>query len=156
MVTVRRAVSSWLVTVAVLVPAAACGADDGAGAAGGGGPTRPASAAAEPVAGVGHLDARAFTEAVARPGTVVLDVRTPAEFAQGHLPNAVNLDMQAADFPARIAQLDRSGAYALYCRSGHRSGQAGELMRAAGFTNVVDLAGGVAAWTAAGGALVTS
>lgn len=99
---------------------------------------------------VQHLDAAGFATAIAQPDTVLLDVRTAAEFTAGHLPGAVNLDMQAADFATRLDTLDKASSYALYCRSGHRSAIAAEQMRTAGFDRVVDLAGGIAAWTAAG------
>lgn len=97
------------------------------------------------------LDAAAFGELVARDGVVVLDVRTPGEYAEGHLPGAVNIDVEAADFGARIAELDPDATYAVYCRSGNRSAVALERMREAGFTDASHLLGGIGAWTAAGG-----
>jgi rhodanese-related sulfurtransferase len=66
-------------------------------------------------------------------GTVIIDVRTPAEFASGHLEGAVNIDVQSADFEARITELDPDGTYFVYCRSGNRSGQAIDRMTALGF-----------------------
>ncbi|MDO9590965.1 MAG: rhodanese-like domain-containing protein, partial [Microcella sp.] len=57
------------------------------------------------------------------PGTIVIDVRTPAEFASGHLEGAINIDVQSADFDSRISELDADGTYFVYCRSGNRSGQ---------------------------------
>ncbi|WP_158274562.1 rhodanese-like domain-containing protein [Cellulomonas sp. WB94] len=62
--------------------------------------------------------------------------------------------VQASDFAARVAELDTSASYAVYCQSGHRSELALEKLTAAGFTHVVDLAGGVPAWTAEGYPLV--
>lgn len=100
-------------------------------------------------------DAAAFAETVAKPGAVVIDVRTPSEFTAGHLPNAQNLDVEAGDFDQRITGLDKGASYALYCRSGRRSGIALEKMESAGFTKVVHLSGGIGAWTAAGRQLVT-
>lgn len=97
-----------------------------------------------------HLGVNEFAQLADRSGTVVLDVRTPAEFAAGHLAGAVNRDMQSADFGQRLAALDHNAAYALYCHSGRRSGIALEQMRSAGFTHVADLSGGVTAWTSAG------
>lgn len=69
---------------------------------------------------------------------VVIDVRTPAEFAAGHLENAVNIPVDSPDFDARIAQLPTDGSYVVYCRSGNRSAQAASRMQNAGFTDVVD------------------
>ena len=103
-----------------------------------------------------HLDAAAFAAEVATPGVVVIDVRTPAEYATGHLRDAVNLDVQSSDFAARLADLDVSTSYAVYCQSGHRSELALEKLAAAGFTHVVDLTGGVPAWTAQGYPLVNT
>lgn len=67
-----------------------------------------------------------------RPEDVVIDVRTPAEFAQGHLAGAINLDLMAPDFHEQIARLDPHRTYYLYCRSGNRSGQAVRLLRKRG------------------------
>lgn len=69
---------------------------------------------------------------------VVIDVRTPSEFAEQHLDGALNIDLQADDFVDRISELDRNGNYAVYCRSGNRSSQAVAAMRTLGFTNVTD------------------
>ena len=88
------------------------------------------------------------------PDTVVLDVRTPAEFTAGHLPGARNLDIEASTFAAQVAGLDKDTTYAVYCRSGSRSDAALEQMSAAGFTHLYDLAGGLNAWQAVGGPVV--
>ena len=101
------------------------------------------------------LGVDAFAERVAEDGTVVLDVRTPAEFAQGHLPGAVNVDLQSADFQERIGELDRDERYAVYCQSGNRSGQALTAMVGEGFSDVAHLEGGIGAWQAAGLPVVT-
>lgn len=91
---------------------------------------------------------------LAEPGVTVLDVRTPAEFAAGHLEGAVNLDVSDPSFEQQIAALPQDGTYLVYCQSGNRSGTATDQMADAGFTEVYDLQGGVVAWQAAGGALV--
>jgi len=70
--------------------------------------------------------------------TAVIDVRTPMEFSEGHLDGALNLDVQGADFDAKVQQLDPAGTYVVYCRSGNRSGQAIERMKAMGFTNLTN------------------
>jgi phage shock protein E len=103
-----------------------------------------------------HLEVAAFADEVGKAGVVVVDVRTPSEYTAGHLPSAVNADVEASDFGARIAGLDKSKSYAVYCHSGSRSAVALEQMASAGFAHVVDLAGGVSAWTAQGRSLVTS
>ena len=83
-------------------------------------------------------------------GTQVIDVRTPAEFAAGHLQGATNIDVEGTTFSEQIAALDKAGTYAVYCRSGNRSRTATQHMADAGFTKVYDLDGGITAWTAAG------
>lgn len=70
--------------------------------------------------------------------TVIIDVRTPSEFAGGHLEGAVNIDVQAPDFDAQISALDPDGTYYVYCRSGNRSGQAIDRMVALGFTDLTN------------------
>lgn len=70
---------------------------------------------------------------------VIIDVRTPEEFAAGHLPGARNLDLNGGDFAAALDGLDKSTPYLLYCRSGNRSGMALEMMQQAGFTDVKNL-----------------
>jgi rhodanese-related sulfurtransferase len=70
---------------------------------------------------------------------MVIDVRTPEEYAAGHLDGAVNIDITAADFDQRVAALDPTGTYLIYCRSGNRSAQAVERMRAVGLVDLTDL-----------------
>jgi len=73
--------------------------------------------------------------------TVVVDVRTPGEYAGGHLDGAVNIDLQSPEFDATISELDPGDEYIVYCQSGNRSAQAVAAMEAAGL-NVQD-AGGI-------------
>jgi len=80
---------------------------------------------------------------------VVVDVRTPAEYAAGHVAGATNIDVEAADFPSRISSLDKTGAYLVYCHSGRRSAIAAQQLAAAGFSDIVD-AGAMADLVAAG------
>lgn len=89
-------------------------------------------------------------DAAAMVGTrVVIDVRTPAEYAAGHLAGARNIDVEGGDFAAGIASLDKAGAYLVYCHSGRRSAIAAEQMASAGFKDIVD-GGGMDALIAAG------
>ena len=75
-------------------------------------------------------------------GTIVIDVRTPAEYAAGHLEGAVDMDVQSTGFTAQIAALDPKGSYVVYCRSGARAANAEAMMKSRGFTDVVN-AGGI-------------
>jgi len=89
-------------------------------------------------------------------GATMIDVRTPAEYAEGHLDGAVNIDIQdQALFEAAIADLDPDAAYVVYCRSGNRSAAATAQMTAAGFTDVTDAGGLQAASAATGLEIVT-
>ncbi len=69
-------------------------------------------------------------------GTVIIDVRTPAEFAGGHLEGALNIDVQSPDFAAKVSELDPSQDYFIYCRTGNRSGQAIAQMTNMGFNSM--------------------
>lgn len=80
----------------------------------------------------------------------VIDVRTPQEFASGHLARAVNLDSTAPDLDAQLTRLPKDAPYIVYCRTGHRSATVTGRMHALGFKHVYDLQGGLQAWTAAG------
>lgn len=78
--------------------------------------------------------------------TVILDVRTPEEVAEGHLAGAKNIDVQDELFQQNIEQLDKNKTYLLYCRSGKRTAVAGAKMKAAGFKKVYMLDGGITSW----------
>lgn len=87
-----------------------------------------ATAVAEPAAVRAAIDGGART----------IDVRTPEEFATGHLRGAVNIDLSAPDFDARIADLDETASYVVYCASGNRAGQAIQTMHDQGFGDLVN------------------
>jgi rhodanese-related sulfurtransferase len=73
------------------------------------------------------------------PASNLIDVRTPEEFEEGYVKGAINIDVSNPNFESQIASLDKEAAYSIYCRSGNRSAVAVDIMRNAGFTNVVDL-----------------
>lgn len=77
---------------------------------------------------------------------VVLDVRTPHEFAEGHLPGAVNLDIQGRDFDTRLQGLDRGKSYVVYCRTGNRSILAVRAMEQLGFKSILHMPQGIVRW----------
>lgn len=76
---------------------------------------------------------------------VLLDVRTPGEFASGTIKGAKNIDIMSASFKSAISKLDKEKEYFLLCRSGNRSGQACNIMAKEGF-KVYNLKGGVGEW----------
>jgi len=102
------------------------------------------------------LGVKEFSAKVAEAGVITLDVRTPGEFMGGFIQGAQNIDFQSGNFENEIAALDKNATYAVYCRSGNRSGQAVKVMHDAGFHNVYNLKGGVIDWTNAGLPLVTN
>lgn len=81
---------------------------------------------------------------------VVIDIRTPEEFAGGHIAGARNINFSSDDFEARLAELDRSQPYLLHCRSGRRSGESLDTFAKLGFENIHHLKGGILEWEAAG------
>ena len=141
----RSGIAAAMAAAALLV-----GGCSGATVSATSGPT----AAAAPAAG-SSLSAADFAAASKLPDSILLDVRTPAEFAAGHIEGAVNLDVESATFPQMLATLDPGKSYAVYCRSGNRSKTAMATMGQSGFTRMFDLTGGIGAWQSAGGQLVT-
>lgn len=103
--------------------------------------------------GQAHLErvqVEAFAMSEKRGNRIILDVRTPNEFLAGHLPGAMNIDFYDTDFAHELTKLDPSVPYAVYCRSGNRSGQTLDAMRSIGFTDVLELDGGIVAWEQSG------
>ena len=88
-----------------------------------------------------------FAEIMAQPDVRLIDVRTPKEYAEGHLAGAENIDVKASDFAERIKGI--AGTVAVYCRSGKRSLMAAEQLVKQGCT-VYNLDGGILAWQKAG------
>jgi len=81
----------------------------------------------------------------------LLDVRTPGEFEEGHLKNAMLANIhEEEEFERRVAALDKDKPVYVYCLAGGRSADAAELLRDKGFSKVVELDGGVNAWRKAG------
>jgi thioredoxin 1 len=86
----------------------------------------------------------------AQPEAVLLDVRTPEEFAGGYLSGARNIDWNAGNFEEKVAGLEKTKPTYVYCLAGARSANAAKAMRKMGFTNVYELEGGILKWRAAG------
>ena len=103
-----------------------------------------------------NMNAQEFSAKAKESGVVVLDVRTPAEFSQGHIQGAMNVDVEAPTFNAEIAKLDMTKTYAVYCHSGRRSGIATSEMAKLGFKHLFNLQNGFADWMARGMMVVVS
>lgn len=97
-----------------------------------------------------NMNAKDFSAKTQQAGVVVLDVRTPGEFSQGHIQGAMNIDVEARTFLSEISKLDKNKTYAVYCHSGNRSGVATKAMAKAGFTHLYNLENGIADWMAQG------
>lgn len=108
------------------------------------------AACSSPTSAVSTVGAQEFSTVASQAGTQVVDVRTPAEFAAGHLPGAVNIDVESGSFAQAVAELDTSATYAVYCRSGNRSRSATQQMADAGIGRIYELDGGINSWAAAG------
>ena len=84
---------------------------------------------------------------------VVLDVRTVKEYQAGHIPGALNSDVNAGDFEKKVAELDKNKTYLVHCASGVRSVRACEKMNRMDFKQLINLQGGMKAWEKAGKAV---
>jgi rhodanese-related sulfurtransferase len=102
---------------------------------------------------VDKVDAAEAVEIIEAGEHTVIDVRTPAEFAAGHVEGAENLDVSAGTFEQQVERLDKDEEYVVYCQSGNRSAQAADLMADLGFTEIVD-GGGIVDLQAAGADVV--
>jgi phage shock protein E len=125
----KRSAPGWLATLLLAAFPLACGAEPGAA---------PDIAPAELAALIASGDA-----------PLILDVRTPEEYAAGHLPGAVNVPH--SELAGRLGELGvpRSGEIVVHCQSGRRAETAAVVLREAGYQNVRDLTGHMAAWRAA-------
>ena len=83
---------------------------------------------------------------IAQDEVVILDVRTPEEFASGHIPGAQLLNVNDPSFRERASQLDPDQAYLVQCRSGRRSARAAQILQELGVDTIYDLEGGILAW----------
>ncbi len=96
------------------------------------------------------VNAAEFEQIIKQSDIIVLDSRTPQEYADGHIRNAVNIDVEAADFEQKaVASLDKSKTIAVYCRSGRRSKTAAATLAKNGFS-VIELDCGILCWSSAG------
>lgn len=76
----------------------------------------------------------------------LVDVRTPKEYADGHIEGAINIDFTDENFETLLSEVDKSKPVAVYCGRGGRSGKCSAYMKKAGFTKIYDLDGGITEW----------
>lgn len=86
-----------------------------------------------------------FAKIIAGKHIQLIDVRTPSEFEEGHLPGAINMDIKGENFDQQVKKLTKKHPVALYCRSGGRSKLAAEKLATLGFT-VYELSTGISKW----------
>jgi rhodanese-related sulfurtransferase len=91
-----------------------------------------------------------FEKLSKQPDAVVLDVRTPEEYAAGHIPHSVNIDYKSADFDKKVASLDKNKTYLVHCAGGGRSSAACKKLSNVSFPHLYNLDGGIRAWEKAG------
>lgn len=112
-------------------------------------PPSPAVGGKAVLPSVHPVDIAIATKLLADPQVTVIDVRTPEEYAAGHLQGAQNMDFRALDFSQQLAKLNPQRRYLVYCATGNRSGMAAALMQQQGISNAVNV-GGYAELKAAG------
>jgi rhodanese-related sulfurtransferase len=76
----------------------------------------------------------------------LIDVRTPAEFSQGHIKNALNIDINSPNFQQLLSEMDKDQTILVYCAVGGRSAKAAKMMESLGFQKIYDLKGGYRTW----------
>ena len=84
------------------------------------------------------------------PDFIIIDVRTPEEFAEGHIEDAVNIDFRSETFQDELNKLYKDKTYLVYCRSGVRSRNALDIMAELNFREAYNVLGGILAWKAEG------
>lgn len=93
-----------------------------------------------------NVDAKTFGElSVSQPGTI-LDVRTPEEWAEGTLKDAVKINYQGDNFESEVESLDKNAPVYVYCKRGGRSSSAADILKEKGFSKVYNLDGGITSW----------
>jgi rhodanese-related sulfurtransferase len=108
--------------------------------------TAPASAPARAAVAVAPMSQEALLEHLSRhpDHLFVLDVRTPQEYAEGHVPGAVNVPYD--QLASRLAEVPKDKDVVLYCKSGRRAGIAAETLTANGYKRLSHLEGDMPAW----------
>ena len=84
------------------------------------------------------------------PDFTIIDVRTQGEYQDGHIKDAINIDVNSGSFKTDVSSLDTTKTYLVYCQTGVRSANASAQMVGLGFQHVYNMTGGISDWTAAG------
>ena len=109
---------------------------------------------------INNVDVNTARDLVSQGETViVLDVRTPEEYAIGHIEGALNINIAEADFSKRVSKLDRDKTYIIHCSANVKNGRSAkslEIMSSFGFDKLLNMEGGIIAWEQGGYPLVRS
>jgi rhodanese-related sulfurtransferase len=134
--------TKWLFLVLIALVLAACGGTDTAA------PVAEESVALGQLELAPEVDVDTLAEVKDREDVFVLDVREQWEYDEGHIPGVVLLPL--GEVPARLDEIPTDKTVIVTCRTGNRSGQAVNFLRANGFDNVHNMLGGIVAWEQAG------
>src|SRR6266545_7743282 len=137
----NKTVLALLFSLSVATAAAAADAKD---------EKKPSTAEKKEAKGFKNVDVAEFEKLRADKKHVVLDVRTQKEFEAGHIPGAINIDVNAPDFQDRVAKLEKTRTYLVHCGAGVRSAKACDKMSHLAFPKLYNLEGGMKAWENAG------
>ncbi len=121
----RRLISLVILALVAVLTLAACG-----------------SSAATEAPGAHTVTSTEAAKMIDEGERTIIDVRSPAEYAEAHVVGAINIDVEGADFSDQIAELDVDEPYMVYCQSGRRSALAAGQMAEAGIKDIAD-AGGI-------------
>ncbi len=94
--------------------------------------------------------AKAYKFIQRNPDAVVLDIRTPKEYEEGHVKDALNINFKSSGFAGEVAKLDKGKTYVVYCRSGNRSGKSMPVLKRQGLGKVYHIHKGFKDWKASG------
>ncbi len=100
--------------------------------------------------GVEIISMNDVTQKMAEPNMQILDVRSPEEFEDGHLKNAINMNVNGESFQSEVEKLSKENPVIVYCKSGTRSTNASSQMEAMGFKTIYNFTGGFSEWAANG------
>ncbi|MDW3193939.1 MAG: rhodanese-like domain-containing protein [Cytophagales bacterium] len=95
-----------------------------------------------------NIGLEAFNAMRQQKDTIVIDVRNPKEIASGAVPGHLAINISESDFREKVAKLDQSKTYLIYCRSGMRSAKACRIMSGMGFQSLYNFKGGIIEWNA--------
>ena len=136
----NKTISALLLSLTIATVAGAADAKD----------EKKPSAEKKEAKGFKNVDVAEFEKLRADKKNVVLDVRTQKEFEAGHIPGAVNIDVNAPDFPEKVVRLEKNKTYLVHCAAGVRSAKACDKMSHLAFPKLYNLEGGFNAWETAG------